>query len=532
MSEDKQINISDRFRVIEVSRLSSNITTYSAIDKETRQPVSIKTLKKHQSDDKMRNVFQKEYEVFQRLRDPKLPHIIDWLEDDSTVYVVTESTSTALKELVKRQSDSSLEETVKLATKLLDELRSGSGLITTIHRDLKPSNVLVQGDKKNPLIDFDTGSDEEDDKIVSKLEYIAPEVFEGELPDSATDIWALGVIMYEMLSGTSPFEEQETREPTRSELPDKQPYNTLGPIAPGKLSELVSRMMSKSPSERPQKLSEVDKILSEVIEESGGHEKVAFTHFYPAEISAGQESPLHIYVHLISLLEQVRQDFEKRKNFSSPALTSTTETEAIFKRGTRFKIIPSIKNARVIPSSLELEWVDDIEHVQFSIKPDISRSISTGITGKIRIFVDTGIVAELPMIFNVSSGDDKTVQQETNFPFSKVFISYSHKDEAVVKAVVQLYKKYAELDTYVDYLFLKSGEKWWDGIKEKIMEAEALQLFWSENASRSENVENEWRFAYENDKLIVPIMLKPEPPIPPELSEIHFEPFDQFISSF
>lgn len=260
-------------------------------------------------------------------------------------------------------------------------------------------------------------------------------------------------------------------------------------------------------------------------------EEIAFTHFYPAEVALYTEAPLHVYIHLASVINQVREDFERRKSFQSTPLSDTVVSDAFFKRGTIFKIVPAIKNTRVIPSDMNVEWLDDYEHVQFSVKPDQKASVGTGCSGYVQIYVGIACIAQLPVIFRVGEQNSSQIDSETRFPYKRIFISYAHEDQAVVKAVDRLYAKYPGFRTLIDYKILREGQDWWQEAMKHIGEAEALQLFWSQHAAKSEPVEREWTYALGLPRPIVPIMLKPEAPIPDRLKDIIFGDFDRFIDN-
>lgn len=259
---------------------------------------------------------------------------------------------------------------------------------------------------------------------------------------------------------------------------------------------------------------------------------IAFTHFYPAEVASKTEAPLHVYVHLNSAIAKVKADFEKRRNFEGTELTDTQASNTLFQRGTVFRIEPTIKNARVIPASMDVEWLDDFEHIQFNVKPVQGVMVGTGCSGHVRVFVEGLCVAELPIIFRVgdAAAEQDSVAQ-TKFPYKKIFISYAHEDQLVVKLIDRFYARNPELETIVDFKAFRGGDDWWEEAKKRIGEAEALQLFWSQHSADSEPVQREWNYALDLPRPIIPIMLKPEAPIPERLKDIIFGDFDRFLDS-
>jgi hypothetical protein len=303
-------------------------------------------------------------------------------------------------------------------------------------------------------------------------------------------------------------------------------------VSTSALRQRLSDVLSNAGIEtsQPSSTDSLSQVYSEGIEEDAS-DGLAFTHFYPAEVVANTEAALHIYIHLYTVLDLVRQDFEKRKNFESIALSDTEVADTVFKRGTTFKVVPTIRNARVSPISMDIEWQDDFEHGQFTVKPKQDIAAGAGCSGAVRIFVGPACIAQLPVIFRVGEHQEDEDSSETRFPFKKIFISYAHEDQIVVKAVDRLYAKHPELKTIVDYKAFREGDDWWEKAKEGIRNAEALQLFWSQYAAASEPVQREWRYALDLPRPIIPVMLKPEGPIPDPLRNIIFGDFEQFIDN-
>jgi hypothetical protein len=275
----------------------------------------------------------------------------------------------------------------------------------------------------------------------------------------------------------------------------------------------------------PRELTQSPPILSK-------GEDVCFTHFYPSAVEPDLEAPLYVYIHDPSATDSVRRDFDVRRSFDVPSLTITERAAAQFERGTTFTIVPNINGARIKPSRIDVKWEDAFERATFSIVVNSNTPKGSGLTGEVRIYVGTLVVARLPIMFVFSDRSPEKpneINTQTHRKYRKIFVSYSRKDEAVVRAIERLYAKYPEIETYIDYKFLRASDYWWPKIQEKIEEAEAFQLFWSVNAAESSNVSDEWKYALKLQRPIIPIILEPKPDIPSELAHIHFEDFAHFV---
>ena len=144
----------------------------------------------------------------------------------------------------------------------------GHGLV---HRDLKPSNVMVDEDRLVRLMDFGLARFLADDRaggaggrMVGTFRYMAPEQILGEQLDGRTDLYSLGVVMYEMLSGRLPFDAQSPYELWQRVLEtEAPPLSELNPQSDLQLSRIAHRLIRKEPDDRFQTAEEVYEALSE-----------------------------------------------------------------------------------------------------------------------------------------------------------------------------------------------------------------------------------------------------------------------------
>ncbi len=149
-----------------------------------------------------------------------------------------------------------------------------------VHRDLKPSNVMLTSDGHTKVMDFGlakrvssaTLQQEDQDttlthegQILGTAPYMSPEQTRGETVDPRSDIFSLGVLTYEMLTGVHPFRKtsrRETRKAIRNE--DPRPISSLRPEVPRRLSRTVARMLEKDPADRPEGVAPILAQLNEI----------------------------------------------------------------------------------------------------------------------------------------------------------------------------------------------------------------------------------------------------------------------------
>ena len=121
-----------------------------------------------------------------------------------------------------------------------------------LHRDLKPANVLVRRSERElhvSLIDFGLADDQVERRVVGSLPYMAPELFDGQQATPATDLYALGVMLFELWTGETPFQANSALEWIRAhrEAPIEFPDDS---VVPPSLGRLVRRLLAKDPEER------------------------------------------------------------------------------------------------------------------------------------------------------------------------------------------------------------------------------------------------------------------------------------------
>lgn len=140
-----------------------------------------------------------------------------------------------------------------------------------VHRDLKPSNIMVDEDRRVKLMDFGLAKHLAEDsevtatgRIVGTYRYMAPEQLLGEQLDGRTDLYSLGVMLYELLAGRPPFDAKSPVEMCQKVLEqDALPLFLANPDVDEQLARIAHRLMNKDSSERYQTAEEVYEVLSE-----------------------------------------------------------------------------------------------------------------------------------------------------------------------------------------------------------------------------------------------------------------------------
>lgn len=257
MSETKRI--ADRFHVIEDPRGRDFLgqggmgTVYRGIDIFTQEQVAVKVLKPEVivKDPEIVTRFQREGEALRQLNHPNIVKMLGTENCDDGHYLVMEYVAGgSLRDLLQEQPQLSIQRTLYIALDIADALTRAHRL-NILHRDIKPGNVLLSEDGTPRLTDFGMARIgdvhvTQSGAIVGTLAYLSPEALQGDELDGRTDIWAFGVMLYEMLAGERPFPYAQPGQLVNAILTQPTPdLEAIRPDLPTSLVDLIYRMLEK-----------------------------------------------------------------------------------------------------------------------------------------------------------------------------------------------------------------------------------------------------------------------------------------------
>jgi eukaryotic-like serine/threonine-protein kinase len=252
-------DILDHYRLEALVAHSRMSTLYRATDLRSGQQVAVKVpLPEMEADPVLLERFAREQRIGRELDHPGIVKTFGG-EERSVPYMVIEWVDgRLLRSILNQERKLPVERAVGLALKILDALdymhKHG-----VVHRDLKPENIMVGQDDAIKLIDFGIAMKEDARRLtytdmspaLGTPDYIAPEQVKGQRGDQRSDIYALGVMLYEMLAGQPPFTGPNPLAVMNERvIADPEPVRKLNPEVSPELEEILLRALERDPRHR------------------------------------------------------------------------------------------------------------------------------------------------------------------------------------------------------------------------------------------------------------------------------------------
>ena len=279
--------LDQRYRIIEPIGAGGSSQVYLAQDTALGREVAVKVLDPQAaSDAALRKLFVKEARALGQLSHPNIVAVFDVGEVDGLPFIVMEYVSgSSLKQRIERTGALPLADAVRLT----DGIASGLAFAHSrgiIHADLKPSNILLDQNDQPKICDFGIArtpmEDSESPQLFATALYVAPERVEGRPASVASDVYGLGLVVYEMLVGKPPFTSANAAVLLRDHVVRPPvPPSHLRPSLPKDVDTVVLKALAKDPALRYQRTTDIGNALSQTLQ----------THTAPAHHGLDEYAP-------------------------------------------------------------------------------------------------------------------------------------------------------------------------------------------------------------------------------------------------
>ena len=283
LSKGQKIN--NRYEIVKSIGEGGMANVYLANDKILDRKVAVKVLRGDlSSDDRFIRRFQREALSVSNLSHPNIVEVYDVGEEDGEYYIVMEYIEgKTLKQLLKKRESLTLTEVIDIMTQLTDGIAHAHESYI-IHRDIKPQNIMIQDDGRIKITDFGIAMAlnatqlTQTNSVMGSVHYLPPEQASGKGATVKSDIYSMGILMYELLTGTVPFKGDNAVEIALKHMKDKIPsIRKQDPSIPQSVENILMKATAKNPRNRYDSAREMhDDLVACLTEEHANDKKITF----------------------------------------------------------------------------------------------------------------------------------------------------------------------------------------------------------------------------------------------------------------
>lgn len=464
--------IAGRYELVKCIGHGGMADVYLALDLILDRQVAIKILKPDSNADKVAlERFAREAQASTQLSHPNIVDIYDVGDDDNIHYIVMEYVKGhTLKQLIKKRGPLPTRETIWIMKQLTSALMEAhkNGLI---HRDIKSQNILIKDDGTVKLADFGIAilnnaiQLTSKDSVLGSVHYLAPELVKGEKSSMKSDIYSLGIVMYELLRGDVPFKgdnpAQIALKHMKQEIPNVREYN---PQIPQSVANIITKACAKDPKDRYDNAALMLKDLNVCL--NNDHLNDEAVHFENREVISDFSIPATAKTEI----KKIKQK-KKERNFSAVIILIITLFSVIALslilmlsgilsgNQNNYIEVPEVKNLTLAQAKdtldnlglnivypLTYETTDDVEASRVvSIYPDSGSQVEKG--SKVRLTISNG---KFELMEDYSGKNYDAVFNElldTNLKVSATYITNSNLTPGTI--VDQSIKAGTKFDPYI-----------------------------------------------------------------------------------
>ncbi len=272
--------LNGRYRLVAQQGSGGMAVIYKSVDLYLGRTVAVKVLRPRLTTDPMFvSKFRNEARSIANLSHPNIVTVHDVGNEGQTHYMVMEYVEGQdLKKIIRADGRLSIEQSLDLAIQIC----AGIGFAhraQLVHADVKPQNILITKDFRVKVTDFgiaqaltDTQPTQRQDIVWGSPHYFAPEQARGEKPTAASDVYAIGIVVFEMLTGRLPYQGANNQELAMAHLREPIPLaSEFNPNVPESLARIIHKVMSKDPAARYRMADQLGQILRAYRDRSQAH---------------------------------------------------------------------------------------------------------------------------------------------------------------------------------------------------------------------------------------------------------------------
>lgn len=336
--------INDRYQIIKTIGEGGMANVYLAYDTILDRNVALKVLRGDlANDEKFVRRFQREALSASSLSHPNIVEMYDVGEDDGQYYIVMEYVDgKTLKQLIKKRGALTVSEIIDIMLQLTDGLAHAHESYI-IHRDIKPQNILIMENGLVKITDFgiamalNAAQLTQTNSVMGSVHYLPPEQANGKGVTVKSDIYSLGILMYELLTGSIPFKGENAVEIALKQMKEPLPDVTLeNPEIPQSIENILLKSTAKNPKNRYKNVREMYEDLKTALDENRKNEK-RVVYQYP-------ENDLDQTL-IMEKVEDVQKQDESSKEVATKIEDTETKEE---KKKNKIAIIIAIVIAAII----------------------------------------------------------------------------------------------------------------------------------------------------------------------------------------
>jgi len=250
--------IKERYEIVEILGEGGMAFVYKARDKQLQRYVAIKTLKpNYVNQEKFVDRFRREAQTAANLNHPNIVQIFDWGIDDEPYFVMEYIEGNTLTSIISGNRTVGLNDILYIGSQVANGLKEAHkrGLV---HRDIKPGNIMITPDGKVKVTDFGIVSLQNEESDITKTgavlgtaSYISPEQAQGKPVSFESDLYSLGTVLYELITGKPPFTGDSPIATATKHLTDKpEKLSNFRKDIPKALENAILKLLEKRPSDR------------------------------------------------------------------------------------------------------------------------------------------------------------------------------------------------------------------------------------------------------------------------------------------